>query len=111
LGLRQSRGRTGICCDNAAAESFFGLLKTEIGTTVWGNREAAHTDVFRFIEVGCNRTRLRKHREFGYLTPLETRSRLEQDPTPQRNHSLSKIRRELHSLRSLWSSSGSPLLP
>ncbi|MER6526171.1 IS3 family transposase [Streptomyces sp. NPDC001508] len=82
LGLRRSMGRTGICCDNAAAESFFGLLKAEIGTTVWESREAARADVFRFIEVEYNRTRLRKHPEFGYLTPLETRARLRRDFTP-----------------------------
>ncbi|MCI0385904.1 IS3 family transposase [Streptomyces sp. CNQ085] len=82
LGLRQSMGRTGICCDNAAAESFFGLLKAEIGTAVWESREAARADVFRFIEVEYNRTRLRKHPEFGYLIPLETRARLQHDFTP-----------------------------
>jgi putative transposase len=82
LNLRQSMGRTGICYDNAAAESFFGLLKAEIGTTVWESREAARADVFRFIEVEYNRTRLRKHPEFGYLTPLETRALLQQDLTP-----------------------------
>lgn len=82
LNLRQSMGRTGICYDNAAAESFFGLLKAEIGTTVWESREAARVDVFRFIEVEYNRTRLRRHPEFGYLTPLETRARLQQDLTP-----------------------------
>jgi len=80
--LRQSMGRTGICYDNAAAESFFGLLKAEIGTTVWESRETARADVFHFIEVEYNRTRLRKHPEFGYLTPLETRARLQQDFTP-----------------------------
>ncbi|MET7352028.1 IS3 family transposase [Streptomyces mirabilis] len=82
LNLRQSMGRTGICYDNAAAESFFGLLKAEIGTTVWESREAARADVFRFIEVEYNRTRLRRHPQFGYLTPLETRARLQQDLTP-----------------------------
>ncbi|MFJ8794730.1 IS3 family transposase, partial [Streptomyces sp. NPDC102462] len=82
LSLRQSMGRTGICYDNAAAESFFGLLKAEIGTTIWESREAARADVFRFIEVEYNRTRLRKHPEFGYLTPLETRARLQHDFTP-----------------------------
>lgn len=82
LNLRQSMGRTGICYDNAAAESFFGLLKAEIGTTVWESHEAARADVFRFIEVEYNRTRLRKHPEFGYLTPLETRILLQQDLTP-----------------------------
>ncbi|MFD8707698.1 IS3 family transposase [Kitasatospora sp. NPDC059648] len=83
MDLRQSMGRTGICYDSAAAESFFGLLKAEIGTTVWESREAARADVFRFIEVEYNRTRLRKHPEFGHLTPLETRARLQHDFTPR----------------------------
>ncbi|MFI8947169.1 hypothetical protein ACIGO6_11685 [Streptomyces sp. NPDC053750] len=39
LGIRQSVGRTGSCCDNAAAESFFGLLKAKIGTTVWESHD------------------------------------------------------------------------
>ena len=82
LNLRQSMGRTGICYDNAAAESFFGLLKAEIDTAVWESREAARADVFHFVEVEYNRTRLRKHPEFGYLTPLETRARLRHDFTP-----------------------------
>ncbi|MFD9502497.1 hypothetical protein [Streptomyces sp. NPDC060035] len=67
---------------NAAAESFFGLLKAEIGTAVRESREAARADVLRFIEVEYHRTRLRKHPEFGYLTPLETRARLQHDFTP-----------------------------
>jgi putative transposase len=29
LNIRQSVGRTGICYDNALAESFFAALKTE----------------------------------------------------------------------------------
>ncbi len=49
---------------------------------MWESREAARADVFRFIEVEYNRTRLRKHPEFGYLTPLETRARLRHDFTP-----------------------------
>ncbi|MFH9353284.1 IS3 family transposase [Kitasatospora sp. NPDC017646] len=95
-------GRTGICCDNAAAESFFGLLKAEIGTTVWESREAARADVFHFIEVEYNRTRLRKHPEFGYLTPLEARARLQHDFTPAAQEPVSKIRVELHP----WSGRG-----
>ncbi|MGI5250362.1 IS3 family transposase [Actinacidiphila glaucinigra] len=82
LNLRQSMGRTGSCYDNAAAESFFGLLKAEIGTTVWESHEAARADLFRFIEVEYNRTRLRKHPEYGYVTPLETRALATQDLTP-----------------------------
>jgi len=36
LDIRRSVGRTGSCFDDAAAESFFAVLKAEIGTTVWG---------------------------------------------------------------------------
>lgn len=82
LQLRQSMGRTGSCYDNAAAESFFALLKAEIGTIVWESHAAARTDIFRFIEVEYNRTRLRKHPQYGYVTPLETRALATHDLTP-----------------------------
>ncbi|MEU7183690.1 MULTISPECIES: DDE-type integrase/transposase/recombinase [Streptomyces] len=82
LDLRQSVGRTGICGDSAAAEGFFGLLKAEIRTTVWESHAAARADVFRFVEVEYNRTRLRKHPEYGCVTLLETRALLRQDRTP-----------------------------
>ncbi|MFJ9909187.1 IS3 family transposase, partial [Streptomyces sp. NPDC101152] len=75
LDLRQSCGRTGSCFDNAAAESFWALLKEEIGTRVWPDRAAARAEVFDFIETFYNRRRLRKHKVFGYLTPAETRQR------------------------------------
>jgi transposase InsO family protein len=61
LGLQQSMGRTGSCYDNAAAESFFALLKEEIGTRRWPDRTAARADVFAFIETFYNRKRLRRH--------------------------------------------------
>ncbi|MHB9860075.1 IS3 family transposase [Streptomyces sp. YIM S03343] len=82
LHMRQSMGRVGSCYDNAAAESWFALLKAEIGTTAWATREAARADVFRYIEVEYNRSRLRRHPEYGYVTPLETRTMLWQDLTP-----------------------------
>nr|WP_237523252.1 IS3 family transposase [Streptomyces sp. SID8350] len=75
LDLRQSCGRTGSCFDNAAAESFWALLKEEIGTRFWPNRATARADIFDFIETFYNRRRLRSHRVFGYLTPAETRQR------------------------------------
>ncbi|MGW4048728.1 DDE-type integrase/transposase/recombinase [Streptomyces sp. NPDC004721] len=78
LGLRQSMGRTGSCFDNAAAESFFALLKEEIGTRSWPDRASARADIFAFVETFCNRQRLRRHPRWGYL-PLETRQRLEQE--------------------------------
>lgn len=78
LGLRQSMGRTGSCFDNAAAESFFAVLKEEIGTRHWPDRATARAETFAFIETFYNRRRLRKHPHWGYLTPLEIRQRHEQ---------------------------------
>ncbi|CAM5325067.1 IS3 family transposase [Streptomyces canarius] len=75
FGLRQSCGRTGSCFDNAAAESFWALLKKEIGTRTWPDRATARAEVFSFIETFYNRRRLRRHKTFGYLTPAETRQR------------------------------------
>ncbi|GAA2775061.1 DDE-type integrase/transposase/recombinase [Streptomyces lavendulae] len=75
LGLHQSCGRTGSCFDNAAAESFWALLKEAIGTRVWPDRTTARAEVFDFIETFHNRRRLRKHKLFGYPTPAETRQR------------------------------------
>lgn len=75
FGLRQSCGRTGSCFDNAAAESFWALLKEEIGTRTWPDRATARAEVFSFIETFCNRRRLRRHKTFGYLTPAEARQR------------------------------------
>ncbi|MET8183988.1 IS3 family transposase [Streptomyces sp. NPDC005336] len=81
LGLRQSTGRTGSCFDNAAAESFWAVLKEEIGTRIWPDQATARADVFAFIETFYNRRRLRKHTVFGYLTPHETRQRFQNDQT------------------------------
>ncbi|MEU2796606.1 integrase core domain-containing protein [Streptomyces sp. NPDC006863] len=71
LGLRQSCGRTGSCFDNAAAESFWALLKEEIGTRVRPGRVTARADVFDVIETFYNRRRLRRHKAFGHLTPAD----------------------------------------
>ncbi|THA30595.1 hypothetical protein E6R18_19730 [Streptomyces sp. A1277] len=70
-----SCGRTGSCFDNAAAESFWALLKEEIGTRIGPDRATARAEVFSFIETFCNRRRPRKHKTFGYLTPAEARQR------------------------------------
>jgi transposase InsO family protein len=73
LDIRQSAGRTGSCFDNAAAESFFAVLKSEIGTTVWASREEARQDVFRWIAQHYNRERI--HSTIGYITPHQARIR------------------------------------
>lgn len=75
LGIRLSTGHTGSCYDNAAAESFWAVLKAEIGAQMWPDRATARADVFAFIETFYNRRRLRRHPTWGYLTPHETRQR------------------------------------
>jgi len=68
--LRQSVGRTGICYDNAMAESFFAALKNErVHRTVYPTREHARKDVARYIEMHYNTRRL--HSGLGYKTPQE----------------------------------------
>lgn len=69
-GLRQSVGRTGICYDNAMAESFFAALKNErVHRTVYPTREHAYRDIARYIEVRYNTKR--RHSGLGYRTPRE----------------------------------------
>ena len=70
LEIRQSVGRTGICYDNALAESFFAALKTErVHRTQYPTREHARRDIARYIELHYNTTRL--HSALGYKTPRE----------------------------------------
>ncbi|MGH3887203.1 MAG: integrase core domain-containing protein, partial [Pseudonocardiaceae bacterium] len=70
LGVRQSVGRTGICFDNAMAESFFGALKNKlVNRTVYPTREHAQRDIARYVEVRYNTQRL--HSGLGYKTPHE----------------------------------------
>lgn len=70
LKVRQSVGRTGICYDNALAESLNGTLKNElVYRTVYPTREKARDDIARWIELRYNRTRL--HSGLGYRTPQE----------------------------------------
>jgi putative transposase len=70
LGIRQSVGRTGICYDNALAESFFAALKNErVHRTQYPTRKHAMNDVARYIELRYNSRRL--HSALGYKTPNE----------------------------------------
>jgi putative transposase len=53
LGLSQSLGRTSICYDNAAAESFFATLKKELlYRAVYPTREKAMRDIARCMRKG-----------------------------------------------------------
>jgi transposase InsO family protein len=70
LGIRQSVGRTGICYDNALAESFNAAVKVErVHRTVYPTRKKAQDDIARYIELRYNRKRL--HSALGYRTPQE----------------------------------------
>jgi putative transposase len=70
LGIRQSVGRTGICFDNALAESFNSSLKIErVHRTIYPTRKKAREDIARYIELRYNRLRL--HSALGYRTPQE----------------------------------------
>jgi putative transposase len=70
LGIRQSVGRTGICFDNALAESFNATVKVErVHRTVYPTRRKAREDIAGYIELRYNRTRL--HSALGYRTPQE----------------------------------------
>lgn len=68
--IRPSLGRTGVCWDNAAAESFFASLKNEMyHRHSFPTRARARFAVAEYIEVFYNRRRL--HSTLGYRTPYE----------------------------------------
>ena len=68
--LRQSVGRTGICYDNAMAESFFAALKNErVHRTQYPTREHARRDIVRYIEFWYNSRR--RHSGLQYRTPQQ----------------------------------------
>ncbi|UUW89638.1 IS3 family transposase [Pimelobacter simplex] len=70
LDLRRSVGRTGICFDNALAESFNAAVKVErVNRVTYPTRDEARKDVARYIEFRYNRLRL--HSALGYRTPQE----------------------------------------
>ena len=65
-----SVGRTGVCWDNATAESFFAALKNEMyHREAFATRAHARFAVANYIEVFYNRRRL--HSSLGYRTPAE----------------------------------------
>lgn len=69
LGMRQSVGRTGVCWDNAVAESFWSSLKREL---VHRYRFPDRTSARRAIFAWINRyNRLRLHSSLGYVPPME----------------------------------------
>ncbi len=79
LNISQSMGCTGICFDNAAAESFFATLKRElVHRYQWNDVYHFHQSLFAWIESWYNRQR--RHTTIGMKTPHQayidyTRSR------------------------------------
>lgn len=70
IGVTRSVGRTGICYDNAWAESFNATLKVErVHRVVYPTRRRAVDDITRWIELYYNRQRI--HSALGYRTPAE----------------------------------------
>jgi len=65
-----SMSRKGNCWDNAAAESFFGLLKRSlVFHNKYETRGQARQSIFNYIERFYNRKRI--HSSLGYRTPYE----------------------------------------
>ena len=70
LGIRSSVGRTGVCWDNALAESVNASVKNElVHRTVFPTREQARRAIVKYIEGFCNQRRL--HSGLDYKTPHE----------------------------------------
>jgi putative transposase len=69
-GIQCSMSGRGNCYDNAAMESFFGLLKRErVNQMHYRTREEARADIFEYIECFYNRKRL--HSYLGYVSPAD----------------------------------------
>ena len=70
VGGRVSAGRTGVCWDNALAESFRASLKVEHACRhAYATREQVYESVDEWIDVFCNRQRI--HTALGGLSPVE----------------------------------------
>ena len=69
-GFVQSMSRKGNCWDNAVAESFFGIIKSEL---IHRERFKGPQDtlraIFEYIEIYYNRKR--KHSTLGHKTPAQ----------------------------------------
>ena len=67
--IKPSMSRRGNCHDNAVAESFFSLLKSErVKRRIYRDREAARQDIFDYIEMFYNP--VRRHGNNGGLSPM-----------------------------------------
>ena len=67
-GITCSMSRRGNCHDNAAMESWFSTLKTELGER-FASHGHAQAALFDFIEVFYNQQR--RHSALAYLSPAD----------------------------------------
>ena len=75
--VARSVGRTGVCWDNAAAESFWATLKVEFyDRYLWATKAAARLAVGDWIERVYNRRR--RHSALGMISPVEFEYRFTQ---------------------------------
>lgn len=75
--LVRSVGRTGVCWDNAASESFWATMKVEFyNRYLWPTKAAAKLAVGDWIERVYNRRR--RHSALGMIPPVEYENRLTQ---------------------------------
>lgn len=76
LKFEASFSATGNCYDNAAMESFFATLKTELlpETGVFETKDQAKAEIFAYIEGFYNRSRL--HSSLDYQSPVDFENNL-----------------------------------
>ena len=67
-GIKCSMSRRGDCYDNAAMESWFSTLKSELGER-FDSYAIAKEQIFDYIEVFYNQQR--RHSSLGYASPAE----------------------------------------
>jgi len=73
-GVRQSMGKTGVCWDNALAESFFATYKLElIEFRAWPTRARTRTATVHWIEAVYNRQR--RHSAIDMMSPVDYEDR------------------------------------
>jgi putative transposase len=65
-GITCSMSRCGNCLDNAAVESWFSTLKSELAER-FESHQTARADLFDYIEVFYNQQR--RHSALGYMSP------------------------------------------
>jgi transposase InsO family protein len=75
IGVLRSMGKTGVCWDNAQAESFWSTLKTEYYERhVFATVAQARRGVYVWIDSFYNARR--RHSKIGYVSPLTYERRL-----------------------------------